>query len=71
MMHLTFKRLEASGSLDVRRGEEGVGISTWRQDGGEEELWNVEQSEGRWGGVGNGLWNVKYELQIKLKNKIK
>jgi hypothetical protein len=27
----------------------------------------VEQSEGGWGGAGNGIWSVKNELQIKLK----
>jgi hypothetical protein len=31
----------------------------------------VEESDGAWGGVGNGVWSVKNELQIKLKiNKI-
>jgi hypothetical protein len=30
----------------------------------------VEQSERRWVGAGNGIWNVKNELQIKLKFKI-
>ena len=54
-MHLTLKRLEAPGSLEV----------SW---GGEEVL-NVEQSEGGWGGAGNGIWNVKNELQIKLNFK--
>jgi hypothetical protein len=29
----------------------------------------VEQSEGGWGGAGNGIWNVKNELQIKLNLK--
>jgi hypothetical protein len=52
MMHLTLKILEAPGSLEVR----------W----GGEEVWDVEQSEGAWGGVGNGIWSVKNELQIKL-----
>ena len=32
---------------------------------GGEEVWDVEQTEGRWG-VGNGIWSVKNELQIKL-----
>jgi hypothetical protein len=31
-MHLTLKRLEAPGSLEIRWG----GTSTWRQGGGEE-----------------------------------
>jgi hypothetical protein len=26
---------------------------------GGEEVWDVEQSEGGWGGVGNGIWGVK------------
>jgi hypothetical protein len=33
---------------------------------GEEEVWDVEQLEGRWGGMGDGIWSVKNELQIKL-----
>jgi hypothetical protein len=33
---------------------------------GGEEVWDVEQSEGGWGRVVNGIWNVKNELQIKL-----
>jgi hypothetical protein len=41
MMHLTLKRLEASGSLEVR----------W----GREKVWDVEQSEGGWGG-----WGMEY-----------
>jgi hypothetical protein len=36
-----------------------------------EEVWDVEQSEAGWGGVGNGIWSIKNELQIKLKNKTK
>ena len=55
-----------------------MGASTWRQGGvesggirmemgwGGEEVWDVEQSEGGWGGAGNGIWSVKNELQIKL-----
>jgi hypothetical protein len=57
MMHLTLKRLEASGSLDVRWGE-----GWWHPRGewvGGEEVWDVEQSEGGWGGAGNGIWSVK------------
>ena len=45
MMHLTLKRLEAPGSLEVRWG--GVG---W------EEVWDVEQTEGGWEG---GKWNME------------
>jgi hypothetical protein len=33
---------------------------------GGEEVWDVEQSEGGWGGPENGIWRVKNELQIKL-----
>jgi hypothetical protein len=32
---------------------------------GGEELWDVEQSDAGWGGVGNGIWSVKNELKIK------
>jgi hypothetical protein len=34
-----------------------------------EEVWDVEQSEGEWGGAGNEIWSVKSELQIKLNSK--
>jgi hypothetical protein len=53
MMHLTLKRLEAPESLEVRWGG-GRDIQVemlW--DG--EEVWDVEQSEGGWGGAGNGI----------------
>ena len=36
---------------------------------GGEEVWDVEQLEGGWGGAGSGIWSVKNELQIKL-NKL-
>jgi hypothetical protein len=62
MMHLTLKRLEAPGSLEVRWGG-GEGASMWRWWGGE-EVWDVEQSKGGWGGARNGIWSVKNELQI-------
>jgi hypothetical protein len=29
-----------------------------------EEAWDVEQSEGEWGALGNGIWSAKYELKI-------
>jgi hypothetical protein len=32
---------------------------------GGEEVWDVEQSEGGWEGVGSGICSVKDELQIK------
>ena len=28
---------------------------------GREEVWDIEQSEGAWGGVRNGIWSVKNE----------
>jgi hypothetical protein len=37
---------------------------------GGEKAWDVEQSEGEWA-AGNGIWNVKNELQIKLNYKKK
>jgi hypothetical protein len=36
------------------------------ETGSGEEVWNVDQSEGAWGGAGNGIRSVKNELQIKL-----
>jgi hypothetical protein len=70
MMHLTLKRLEAPGSLEVRWGG-WWGIHVEMEWGGE-EVWNVEQSEGKMGGrVGNGIWSVKIKLKIKLNLKIK
>jgi hypothetical protein len=30
-----------------------------------EEMWDVEQLDDAWGGVRNGIWSVKNELQIK------
>ena len=38
---------------------------------GGEEVWDVGQLEGGRGGAGNGRWNVKNELQIKLNLKMK
>ena len=52
MMHLTLKRLEAPGSLEVRWGG-GGGIHMEMGWGGE-EVWDVEQSEGGWVG-GQGM----------------
>jgi hypothetical protein len=65
MMHLTLKRLEAPGCLEVRRGR-GVGASMWRQGWDVEEVWDVQQLEGGLG-VGNGIWSVK-KLTYKIKN---
>jgi hypothetical protein len=44
MMHLTLKKLEVSGSLEVRySGGGGIHVETgW----GGEEVWDVEQSDG-------------------------
>ena len=47
-------------------------MECWHPHGdsvGGEEVWDVEQSEGGWGGAGNGIWSVKNELQIKLNLK--
>jgi hypothetical protein len=46
MKHLTLKRLEAPGSLEVRWGG-GGGIQVEKGDG--EEVWDVEQTEGEGG----------------------
>ena len=62
MMYLTLKKLEAPGSLDVRWGG-GWGIHVETGCGGE-EVWDVEQLEGRRGEEVNGIWSVKSELQI-------
>jgi hypothetical protein len=56
MMHLTLKRLEVPGCLEVRWGM-GWGIHVkmgWDGD----EVWDVKQTEGGWG-EGNGIWSVK------------
>jgi hypothetical protein len=41
----------------------GVGAFTLRLSEVEGEVWDVEQSEGGWGGVGNGIWGVKINLK--------
>jgi hypothetical protein len=59
MMHLTLKKLEAPGSLEVRWGGGGVGHP--RGDRGGEEVWDVAQSEGGQGvrgGAGNKIWSI-------------
>ena len=43
--------------------------STWRQ-GGEDEVWNVEQSEGRWGRVQGKEYGYKISKLKKLKTSI-
>jgi hypothetical protein len=35
--------------------------------GSGEEAWDVEQSEGGWGGVGNEIWSVKNKSILKTK----
>jgi hypothetical protein len=52
MMHLTLKRLEAPGSLEVRWGGGGdIHVET----GGWEEVWDVQQPEGGRGGIKYGV----------------
>ena len=55
MMHLTLKRLEAPGSLEVRLGQ-GWGHPHGDRRAGE-EVWNVEQWEGgrEHGGIKYGM----------------
>ena len=43
MMHLTLKRLEAPGSLEVRWGGGGGGDIHMETGVGGEEVWDVEQ----------------------------
>jgi hypothetical protein len=57
MAHLTLKRLEAPGRLEVRWGW-GWGHPSG-EGGGEKEVWYVQQSEGGWGAAGNKIWSVK------------
>jgi hypothetical protein len=68
MMHLTHKRLEATGSLEVRWGG-GVEVSMWRQGVGRKcGMWNSLRVDRV--GVGNGIWSVKNKL-IKKNGKTK
>jgi hypothetical protein len=65
MIHLTLKRLEAPGSLEVRWSM-GVGIFTWRQGGGEEVwdgIWNSQRVDGV--GEGNKIWSIKKRINKK------
>jgi hypothetical protein len=55
MMHLTLKRLEVPGSIEVRWCGDIHLETGW----GREEGWDVGQSEGGWGGAGNEIWSVK------------
>jgi hypothetical protein len=54
MKHLTLKRLEAPGSLEVRWGGGGWGIHVEMGWNGK-EVWDVEQSNDGWVGVENGI----------------
>ena len=47
-MHLTFKRLEAPGSLEVWWG--GGEVWGYVETGGLEEIWDMKQLEGEPGG---------------------
>jgi hypothetical protein len=49
MMHLTVKKLEVPGSLEVRW------VGTYMQMGWAREVWDVEKLKGGWRGVGNGI----------------
>ena len=57
-MHLTLKRLEAPGSLEVWLGGWWV-VCGWyiiMETGGMEGVWNVEQLEDGWGV--NKIWSI-------------
>jgi hypothetical protein len=58
MMHLTLKKLEAPGSLEVRLGKLGIGGIHVETGWGGKEVWDVEQMEGGWGGK---EWNMEYK----------
>jgi hypothetical protein len=60
MIHLTLKRLEVPGSLEVRwAGGWGIHVEVgW----GGEEVWDVEQVEVDGEGSRNGIRSVKNEL---------
>ena len=67
MMHLTLKRLETPGSLEVRWG------GGWGHPRGDRVGWGrgvgCGTVRGFMGGSGNGIWSVKTELQIQLNLK--
>jgi hypothetical protein len=54
MMHLTLKRLETPGNLEVRWGR-GWGHSSGNGGGGREKIWDVEQLEVAWGTFGGWM----------------
>jgi hypothetical protein len=62
MMHLTLKRLEAPGSLEVRWGG-GVGASTGGQSGvgRKNGMWSSWRVDGEW-------WGMEYGVQ-KMNHK--
>jgi hypothetical protein len=62
------KRTVLSELKKTNPGVRGGGIHAVMGWGGE-QVWNVKQLEGGWGGVGNGIWSVKNELQINLNLK--
>jgi hypothetical protein len=45
------------GGIHVEIGGDGEGV------------WDVEQSDGGWGGAGSGIWSANNKLQIKLNLK--
>ena len=67
MLHLTLKRLEAPGSLEVRWN------GGWGHPGGDrvggEVVWDVEQWESRWGR--GEEWNMECKNKLIYKIKIK
>jgi hypothetical protein len=56
MMHLTLKKLEAPGSLEVRGS--GIQVETWVWAG----VVGCGTVEGWMGGKGKGIWSVKNKL---------
>jgi hypothetical protein len=50
MMHLTLKRLEAPGNLEIR-WDGGWGGDIHVETGSREEVWDVKQLEGGWGEI--------------------
>jgi hypothetical protein len=61
MMHLTLKRLEAPGSLEVRWGE------GWRHPHEDGRRCEMESSQKVDGGEENGIWSVKNKLKKDQK----
>jgi hypothetical protein len=59
MMHLTLKRLEALGSLEVRWV--GDGAINVEMGWGREEVWDMEQINGGW-------WGREWNMECKKIN---